>query len=101
PGTGMFLLVSLTLVLRQNFLTATAATKALNTATNIGALCVFFAGGHVLWALAIPLAIANMLGSFLGARIVIARGTGLIRVALLIIVVVLAAKLTFDAISFS
>lgn len=97
PGTGMFLVVGLTWLLRQSFLQATAAAKAINTATNIGALAVFIAGGHVHWALALILAGGNVLGALLGSRLVIARGTRLIRIALLIIVVVLAVKLSYDS----
>lgn len=101
PGTGMFLVVGLTWLLRQSFLQATAAAKAINTATNIGALAVFIAGGHVQWLLALSLAAGNIIGALFGSRLVIARGTKLIRIALLVIVVVLAVKLSYDALTFA
>lgn len=67
--------------------------KVVNTATNIGALGVFIAGGYVDWSLAIALAIANVIGAQLGARTVLQGGSKLVRIALLTLVVVLCARL--------
>ena len=41
PGTGSFLMISLISLLGYNFLLATAQTKVINLATNIGALIFF------------------------------------------------------------
>lgn len=96
PGTGMFLIITLTSLLSHSFLESAAMAKVINSSTNIGALLVFALGGHVLWALGCALAVANVIGAQLGARMVINRGTGLVRVALLVLVVVMAGKLTLD-----
>ncbi|MFR4189157.1 MAG: hypothetical protein ACLT2I_04270, partial [Corynebacterium variabile] len=65
-------------------------------ATNIGGLVVFAAGGHVLWLLGIVLAVFNVLGAQVGAKIVLDRGTGFVRIALLVLIVVMSAKLIVD-----
>ncbi len=93
PGTGMFLIMAFTALLSQNFLTSAAMSKVVNTATNLGALIVFIAGGHVWWQLALVLAVANVIGAQLGARTVLGGGTRLIRYALLTLVVVMCTYL--------
>lgn len=96
PGTGMFLIMAFTLVFQQNFLKSAAMAKVVNTATNLGALAVFIAGGHVWWLLGITLAIANIIGAQLGARTVLNGGTKLIRYALLALVVVMSVYLSIQ-----
>ncbi|WP_342318806.1 TSUP family transporter [Corynebacterium mayonis] len=93
PGTGMFLIMGLTAIFSQAFLRSAAMAKVINTATNLGALLVFIAGGFVVWKLALALAVANVAGAQLGARTVLAGGSKLVRAALLILVVVLCARL--------
>lgn len=96
PGTGLFLIITLTALLHQSFLQSAAMAKVANTATNIGALAVFAAQGHVMWLLGAILAVANIAGSVLGSRLVLGSGTKIVRYALLVVVVVMAAKLTYD-----
>lgn len=93
PGTGMFLIMGLSALFSQAFLRSAAMAKVINTATNIGALVVFTAGGWVDWPLALTLAAANIVGAQLGARTVLRGGSGLVRVALLALVVVLCLRL--------
>lgn len=93
PGTGMFLIMGFTAVFSQAFLQSAAMAKVINTATNFGALAVFIAGGYVQWKLALVLAVANVVGAQLGARTVLKGGSKLVRVALLVLVVVLCARL--------
>ncbi|MDD7542261.1 MAG: TSUP family transporter [Mobiluncus porci] len=101
PGTGMFLVLALSGIGSQSFLKATSFAKVINTATNIGALFIFAIHGSILWKLAIPLAIANMAGSFLGSHLVLARGTRLIRAAMLVLIFVLVIKLGLQELGIS
>lgn len=96
PGTGLFLIITLTALLHQSFLQSAAMAKVANTATNIGALAVFAAQGHVMWLLGAILAVANIAGSVLGSRLVLGSGTKIVRYALLVVVVVMAVKLSYD-----
>ena len=96
PGTGMFLIMAFTAIFSQNFLTSAAMAKVVNTCTNVGALVVFITGGHVEWALAVVLAVANIIGAQLGARTVLGGGTRLIRYALLTLVVVMSVYLAWQ-----
>lgn len=96
PGTGMFLVIVFTALMSRTLIQSLAMTKLVNTATNIGGLVVFVAGGHVLWLLGIVLAVFNVLGAQVGAKIVLDRGTGFVRIALLVLIVVMSAKLIVD-----
>ena len=96
PGTGMFLIMAFTAIFSQNFLASAAMAKVVNTCTNVGALVVFIAGGHVEWALALVLAVANIAGAQLGARTVLGGGAKFIRYALLTLVVVMSVYLAWQ-----
>ncbi|MBD3778214.1 MAG: TSUP family transporter [Micrococcales bacterium] len=93
PGTGSFLVIALVGVLGYAFLEASAQAKIVNAATNLGALVVFAAQGAPLWRLGLLVGAANVLGSYLGARTAVARGSGFVRVVFLVVVAVLIVRL--------
>jgi len=79
PGTGLFLFWAFTTCFALPALEATGTTKAVNWATNLGALTVFVLRGSILWSLALPMAAGNLVGGFLGAHTAIRRGVRFIR----------------------
>lgn len=93
PGTGSFLVIALVGVLGYAFLEASAQAKIVNAATNLGALIVFTVQGAPLWRLGLMVGAANVLGSYLGARTAVARGSGFVRVVFLVVVSVLIVRL--------
>lgn len=97
PGTGSFFVFALVRGLGWDFLHASAAGKRLNVATNVAALAWFIPNGHVVWALALPMAVANVAGSFLGTRLALRHGTGFVRVTFLVVVGALILKTAWDA----
>ncbi len=97
PGTGSFWVVALMLGLGQDMKTATATTKVMNFTSNAASLLFFALGGHVLVAPAVAMAAGQVIGGRLGAKLVLTRGARLVRPALLIMVVVVLAKLVWDA----
>jgi hypothetical protein len=96
PGTGTFLALSLVALERLSLLTAAATAKVVNVGTNLGALVVFSAAGTVLWQLAPLLAAFNMAGGWAGARMTLRRGSGFVRIVLLVVVCALAVRLGYD-----
>lgn len=96
PGTGTFLVISLVAFLGYDFLHASAKAKIVNFATNVGALIFFIPFGAVLWPLGLLMAAANVVGSFIGSRMAISRGTKFIRLIFLAVVTVLIVKLGAD-----
>ncbi|WP_305074498.1 sulfite exporter TauE/SafE family protein [Micromonospora okii] len=96
PGTGTFLVVAFTVLVGADFVHGSAMAKVVNAGTNLGALVVFAATGHVWWLLGLAMAVCNVVGAALGARMALRRGAGFVRVVLLAVVVVLVAKLGYD-----
>ena len=96
PGTGSFLIFLFIRYFAFDFLQASASAKFVNIATNIAALMFFVPTGNVLYKIAIPMAIFNMLGAYTGTRIAIKRGTPFIRALFLFLLVVLILKLGYD-----
>jgi uncharacterized membrane protein YfcA len=97
PGTGSFFVFLFVRWLGFDFLHASASAKLLNTTSNLAALLLFTWKGHVWWHLALPMALANVLGSLLGTRLALKHGSGFVRVVFLVVVSVLILKTGHDA----
>jgi uncharacterized membrane protein YfcA len=96
PGTGSFLVFLLVGAVGLSFLHASATAKAVNTMTNLAALLLFGLFGHVLWRLGLGMALCNLAGSQLGARLAIRRGSAWVRRVFLVVVAALIVRLAFD-----
>ncbi|MEV0155609.1 TSUP family transporter [Micromonospora sp. NPDC050686] len=96
PGTGTFLVVAFTALVGADFLHGSAMAKLVNAGTNLGALVVFGLTGHVWWLLGAAMAVCNIAGAVVGARMALRRGSGFVRVVLLVVVLALVAKLGYD-----
>lgn len=99
PGTGSFLLIVLVGVLGYSFLQASSTAKVVNLGTNAAAMVVFAAAGSVLWLLGGLMAIANVAGGVIGARMAIRRGSEFVRLVFLAIVGVLILRLAWELLS--
>lgn len=97
PGTGSFFVFLFVRLLGYDFLNASVSAKLLNLATNIAALILFALKGHVWWHFAVPLAVANVLGSVLGAHMALKHGTGFVRGIFIVVVCALILKTGYDA----
>jgi uncharacterized membrane protein YfcA len=93
PGTGTFLIIAFTTILGLDFVSASASAKIINVGTNLGALAVFAAQGHVQWALGLGMAVCNVAGAQFGARTALKRGTAFVRIVLLCVVVAMVVRL--------
>lgn len=97
PGTGSFFVFLFVRLLGYDFLNASVSAKLLNIATNVAALILFTMKGHVWWHFAIPLALANVLGSLLGTYMALRHGTGFVRGIFILVVSALILKTGYDA----
>ena len=97
PGTGSFLVFLFVRLLGYDFLSASASAKLVNTATNLAALLLFVAKGHIWWHFVVAMALANVVGSLLGTRLALKHGTGFVRVFFMLVVSVLIIKTGYDA----
>lgn len=97
PGTGSFLIFAFIATLGLDYLGANAGAKMVNVATNLAALIVFAAGGHVRWDWALPMAAANMAGSAVGARLALRGGAARVRRVFQVVILALIARVAWDA----
>jgi len=95
PGTGSFLTLSFFFFTRMKLIDATANAKVFNLLSNVGSLTAFIIGSKVLFLLAIPIALANMAGNFLGSRLAIKRGEGVIKFFLVFAFIMLLGSLVW------
>lgn len=98
PGTGSFLMLIL-IYLGFAFLSASAIAKVVNVSTNLGAILVFGLHGAILWQVGLVLAMANVVGGLLGARLAIRGGSTLIRKVFLFVTVALIIRVGIDTLS--
>ncbi|RYD55525.1 MAG: sulfite exporter TauE/SafE family protein [Sphingobacteriales bacterium] len=96
PGTGSFLIFSFVLLFGYDFLHASANGKVINCITNIAALSFFLVQGGIVWNIALPVGIANMLGSYAGSHLALKKGSGFIRMFFIAVVLALILKLGYD-----
>lgn len=96
PGTGSFLIFLFIRFFGLDFLRASAASKVVNLATNLAALSFFIPAGHILFAFAIPMALANVAGAVAGTRLALHGGTPVIRKLFIALVLVLIARMSWD-----
>lgn len=96
PGTGTFFILAFIALLGYDFLHASASAKLINMATNIAAICYFGSTGHILYEFAIPMAVCNVGGSFLGTKLALLKGNKFIRIFFLIVVFGTILRFAYD-----
>ena len=93
PGAGSFMTTVLVALFGLGLVSATAHTKFLNLSSNLAALVVLVIGGHVLWTIGLPMALASVAGGRLGAYLAVRVGSRVIRPLLVTMSLLLTAKL--------
>ncbi len=86
PGTGSFFVFTLVGLLGYSFLEASAKARIANWATNVAALLVFAAQGAVMWKVGLVVGACNLVGSYVGARTAVSRGSRFVRVFFVVVV---------------
>lgn len=99
PGTGSFFMLAFVMLAGYGVLKATAHTKLLNFASNIGSLAVFIPSGAMWWAVGLCMAAAQVLGAAIGARLAMRVGARLIKPLLVVTSTGMAGRLLWQAIS--
>jgi len=96
PGTGSFFMLAFVALAGFGLLKATAHTKLLNLASNVGGLVLFAFAGAVFWKTGLIMGAAQFVGAQLGARIAMKGGARVIKPLLVIVCLALAVKLASD-----
>lgn len=93
PGTGTFLILIFTVLLRFDLVTANGNAKIINLSSNAGSLITFILNGQVAWGLVIFAAIAGVLGNFIGSALAIRVGAKVIRPLLVVVLAILLGNI--------
>lgn len=93
PGTGTFLIIAFTVFGNMNVSTANAQAKVINLTTNLTSLTIFLFNGQVLFSLGIAAAICNMIGGYLGAGLVMQKGSKIVKPVILFVLFLLFLKI--------
>jgi uncharacterized protein len=96
PGAGSFLVLAFISFLGFDFLQASAHAKLINLATNLGSILLFFLKGHILWQVALPMALCNAMGGIIGARMAISKGNRFIRIFFILVVMATLIRFSYD-----
>lgn len=98
PGTGSFLIFVFVGIFGFNFLSASASSKLINFATNLSAMLYFAFTDNILYGLAIPMAVFNIIGSIAGTRLAILKGNRFVRFIFLLVVAGMIFKVAYDTV---
>lgn len=93
PGTGSFFMLAFVGLAGYGVLKATAHTKLLNFASNVGGFAGFVLAGAVLWKVGLMMGAAQFVGARIGASLAMKLGARLVRPLLVVVCIALAVKL--------
>ena len=96
PGTGAFFMIGFVTLAGYGILKATAHTKLLNFASNVGGLFGFVLVAKPLWLLGLAMGAAQIAGAYLGSRLATRVGAKLIKPVLVAASTALALRLLWD-----
>jgi hypothetical protein len=96
PGTGTFLIVGFVALCGRSLVHASADAKVVNFAANLAAMLMFASRGDVIWEISLPMAVGQLLGGVIGARLAMKGGSRVVRIAVLVVSGALIAKLAVD-----
>lgn len=98
PGAGAFYMLAFVTLAGFGILKATAHTKLLNFASNIGGLTVFALTGHPLWIVGLAMGAGQVVGAALGSRLAMRIGARVIKPLLVVTSTALALRLLWQMI---
>ncbi|BCV45572.1 TSUP family transporter [Shewanella algae] len=96
PGTGSFFALAFVSLAGFGLAKATAHAKVLNFSTNIASLIFFALGGKVVWLLGLVMLAGQAAGATLGSRLVITKGSKIIKPLVVVMSLVMSLKLLAD-----
>lgn len=96
PGAGAFYMLGFVMLAGYGILKATAHTKLLNFASNLGGLTAFALVGQPLWLLGALMAVAQIAGATLGSRLAMKIGAKVIKPLLVVTSTALALRLIWQ-----
>jgi uncharacterized membrane protein YfcA len=94
-GTNVFIIFSFVFLFGNDFLKAVANSKLSNFILLFPSSLIFLIKGYVNWPFALPLMISTVIGSYFGAKLAIKKGSKLVRILFIGLVIIMGIKLLF------
>jgi len=98
PGTGTFAILAYNAVMGYSLKTASGNAKILNLSSNYASSVLVIANGAVLYNIALPAALFNIVGHYIGSGLAIKKGDKFIKPMLAIVMIMLFSKILYDMI---
>ncbi len=96
PGGGLFFVLAYSAFLKLNLTRATGNTRFVVCLASLSSVVAYASSGAVIWPLAVPCTLFNIVGSYLGASLAIRKGSRIIRPIMICVVALLLIKLLMD-----
>jgi len=96
PGVGSLLIMAFVTLFGDSPLRASGNAKVVNLGSNLAAFLLFSSRSAIWWQVALPMALANMAGARLGARLALRQGDRFVQVVVTVVVLAVVSKLLFD-----
>jgi len=96
PGAGAFYMIGFVTLAGYGVLRATAHTKLLNFASNLGGLIAFAATGTPWWAIGLAMGVAQIAGARAGSKLAMRKGARIVKPLLVTTSTVLALRLIWQ-----
>lgn len=98
PGTGTFAIIAFSILMKYDLKTASGNAKILNLSSNYASLITYAMSHNVVWMIAVPAAVCNVAGSYLGSGMALKKGAVFIRPMILVVMILLMLKIVSDII---
>jgi uncharacterized membrane protein YfcA len=98
PGTGTLFVFAFVTILQVGFLQGSASAKIVNAMADFASLIGFFISGSIVYKIAVPMMVCNMLGGYIGSKAAILRGNRFIRYVFLFVLTLLIVRMSWDVI---
>ena len=96
--SGSLLVFAFVSVAGMNFLHASSTSKIINAIADAASLIGFLMNGAVLFKIALPMMVFNMLGGYIGSKTAVLKGNKFIRYVFLLVISLLILRLSRDVI---
>lgn len=95
PGGGTIAMIIFSLLMNYDLLVGNANGKLIIMTSNITAMINYITQGLMLFHIAIPCAVANMAGSYLGSAIAVKKGDKIVLPTMILVLVFLVGQVVF------
>ncbi|MEA3360047.1 MAG: sulfite exporter TauE/SafE family protein, partial [Thermodesulfobacteriota bacterium] len=92
-GTNVFIIFSFIFLFGNDFLKAVANSKSANFILLFPSSLIFLIKDYVNWPFALPLMISTVIGSYFGAKLAIKKGSRLVSILFIGLVIIMGIKL--------